>query len=265
MRVPNIVSVVVFLVGALVPPAFSQSAEDVASLRRDIDAVRDTQKVILGELEAIKKLLQQVPPPAPGPVAAGFKEAVLALESAPAKGDPKAKVTLVEFSDFQCPYCGRNFQQVYPQVYEQYVKTGKVRYVFLDFPLESMHPFAFKASVAARCAGAEGKFWEMHDKLFTKQTALAEDALMGYAKELGLNGPSFKECLEGVAHDARIRADMAQGQAAGVTGTPAFLLGLTQPKGARFTAVRNIPGAQPFEAFRAAIDALLAAGPVAGK
>jgi len=221
-----------------------------------MDAIRDGQKVMQNDLEAIKKLLEQGAPAA-GAAPQPFKEAVLSVEGAPMKGDANAKVTLVEFTDFQCPFCGRNFQQVYPQINDEYVKTGKVKYVVRDFPLESIHPFAFKAAEAARCGGEQGKYWEMRDKLFTNQTALAAEDLATYAKAVGLDGAKFKECLDSGKEAAKIRSDLSEGQRAGVTGTPGFFLGLTQPNETTIKAVKNIVGAQPFATFKEAIDTLL--------
>jgi protein-disulfide isomerase len=251
----KIFPVAVFLLGVFAPAAFPQSAEDITSLRRDIDAVRDSQKLIQAQLEAIKKLLEQGPPAGAAPQP--FKEAVLSIEGAPIKGDKNAKVTLVEFTDFQCPFCGRHFQQVYPQIYDEYIKTGKVKYVVRDFPLESIHPFAFKAAVAARCGGEQGKYWEMRDKLFTNQTALAADDLAKYAKDVGLDAAKFKECLDSGKEDAKIRSDISEGRSAGVTGTPGFFVGLTKPNETKITAVKNIVGAQPFASIKEAIDTLL--------
>jgi protein-disulfide isomerase len=256
MRMTKIFPLAVLLLGMLAPAAFPQSADDIKSLRRDIDAVRDSQKVIQNDIADIKKILEQGGPPSGGAPQA-FKETVLSIEGAPMKGDKDAKVTLIEFTDFQCPFCGRSFQQVYPQIYDEYVKTGKVKYVLRDFPLESIHPFAFKAAVAARCGGEQGKYWEMREKLFTNQTALAADDLVGYAKAVGLDGAKFKACVDSGKQDAKIRSDMAEGQKAGVTGTPGFLLGLTQPNETKITAVKNIVGAQPFSSFKDAIDSLL--------
>jgi protein-disulfide isomerase len=258
MRTTKIFPLAVFVLAAFAPAGFSQSAEDIQSLRRDIDSVRDSQRVIRDQLDAITKLLQQGGGPAAGAVPQAFKETVLSLEGAQTQGDKNAKVTLVEFTDFQCPFCGRNFQQTYPQIYNDYVKTGKVRYVARDFPLESIHSFAFKAAEAARCAGDQGKYWEMHDKLFTNQTALAADDLVNYSKAIGVDTGEFKECLESGKEAAKIRSDIAEGSKAGVTGTPGFFLGLTEPNEKTIKATKNIVGAQPYAQFKEAIDSLLA-------
>lgn len=133
-----------------------------------------------------------------------------------------------------------------------------MRYVARDFPLESIHPFAFKAAEAARCAADQGKYWEMHDKLFSNQSALTADDLLNYAKAVGADGAKFKECLDSGKQASKIRSDMAEGQKAGVSGTPGFFLGLTEPNATTVKATKNIVGAQPYANFKEAIDSLLA-------
>jgi protein-disulfide isomerase len=246
------------MVCARTPAAFSQTAEDIQSLRRDADAIRDSQKVIKDQLDAIQKLLQQALSAAAGQPQA-FKEATLNVEGDYSMGDKSAKVTLIEFTDYQCPYCGRNFQQTLPRVVAEYVRTGKVRYILRDFPLEPIHPLAFKAAEAARCGGEQGKYWEMHDRLFSNQSALSGDALLAHAKAVGLDPDKFNDCLASGKEVAKIRGDMAEGQKNGITGTPAFFLGLTQPNERTVKATKRIVGAQPYASFKEAIDDLLIA------
>lgn len=136
------------------------------------------------------------------------------------------------------------------------MQTGKIRYVFKDLPLESIHPQAFKAAEAAECSGEQGKFWEMHDLLFANPKALSPDDLSKHAKTLGLDMPKFQQCLESGKYASEIRKDMAEVQKAGITGTPAFLLGFIESDD-KVKAVRKISGAQPFAAFKDAIDSML--------
>jgi protein-disulfide isomerase len=96
-------------------------------------------------------------------------DAVVAIGDAPVKGNPNAKLTLIEFSDYQCPFCRRHAENTLPSLDKEYIATGKVRYVFHDFPLEAIHPQAFKAAEAAHCAGEQQKYWEMHGRLFANQ------------------------------------------------------------------------------------------------
>ena len=162
------------------------------------------------------------------------------------KGDVNALVTIVEFSDFECPFCGKYVLETYPQLIKEYVDTGKVKYVFRDFPLE-FHLEAQKAAEAAECAGEQGKFWEMHDYLFENQDYLGVDYLKGYAKDLGLDTKDFNECLDSGAMAEEIENDLLDGQSYGVSGTPAF-----------FINGKLISGAQPFSVFKQEIEVALA-------
>ena len=125
-----------------------------------------------------------------------------------------------------------------------------------DLPLESIHPLAFKAAEATHCAGDQGKYWEMHDRLFANQRELARKDLSKHAEALGLDVAAFDRCLDSGKQVARIRKDMAEAQRLQTTGTPTFFLGLTDPKGSQIKGTR-MAGAQPYEAFKAAIERLL--------
>ena len=142
-----------------------------------------------------------------------------------------------------------------PQIEKDYIDTGKMKYVFMDFPLP-MHGQAMKASEAALCAGDQDKFWEMHDRLFANQNALSPEALSKHAEALGLDTTQFKECLDSGKHAAQIKAAMAEGQKAGITGTPGFLLGFIEADG-KVKATRKIPGAVAYAIFKATIDEML--------
>ena len=137
------------------------------------------------------------------------------------------------------------------------MKTGKLRYVVRDFPLEAIHPQAFKAAEAAHCAGDQGKYWEMHVLLFQNQRALGAAELPKYAATLGLDGAKFQTCLDQGVHADAVKRDLAEGMKVGVRGTPTFFLGVVE-NGNKVRVVRVIRGAQPVEAFRQAIDAALA-------
>ena len=237
--------------------ALPQSGEEFQALRKDLESVREGQKNIQKELEAIKGLLEQRPAPGAAqpqqPV-----NLVLSVDGAQSKGDKNAKVTLIEFTDFQCPFCSRHLNQTAPQIDQDYIKSGKVRYVLRDFPIQSIHPLAFKAAEAAHCASEQGKYWEMHEKLFGNQRALTPKDLNAHAEGLGIELSKFQKCLESGKFAAKIRKDLDDGQKAGVTGTPSFFLGLTDSKSSQIKAVRTIKGAQPYAAFKDAIESLLA-------
>ena len=131
----------------------------------------------------------------------------------------------------------------------------------MDFPLESMHKFAFKAAEAARCAGEQGKFWEMHDRLFANQTSL--EPAKPHAEAIGLDVAKFEGCLSAGKYAEAIRKDTAEGAKAGVTGTPAFFLAYTDPNSSKVKTEVQLSGAQPYAAFKAQIDKLLAEQPKA--
>lgn len=161
----------------------------------------------------------------------------------PARGPDNAKVTIVEFSDFECPFCSKAEDSV-NQVMEQY--AGKVKLVFRHFPL-SFHPHAAKAAEAAMCAEEQGKFWEMHKVLFANQQKLGVEDLKAHATTLGLDAAKFNACLDGGSKKALVDADQKAGAEAGVNGTPAF-----------FINGKLLSGALPFPEFKKVIDAELA-------
>jgi protein-disulfide isomerase len=165
-------------------------------------------------------------------------------KTSPAKGAATASVVLVEFSDFQCPFCSR----VVPAVNEVMKTYGdRVRVIFRQFPLNSIHPNAQKAAEASLCAADQEKFWEMHDAMFADQGGLGVDALKGKAQTLGLDSAKFAECLDSGKKAAEVSADLAAGTAAGVTGTPAL-----------FVNGRALSGAVPFDAIAKVIEQELA-------
>ena len=146
----------------------------------------------------------------------------------------------------------------WPEIEKNYVETGKVKYVFRDLPLESIHKLAFKAHEAANCAGEQGKYWEMHDRLYANQNKLRPDDLPQHAEALGLDMSAFNKCLSSDKYAGEIRADIAEADRAGIRGTPTFLLGRTGPDGSKVEAVTIIRGAQPYSQFQQAFDKMLA-------
>ena len=158
----------------------------------------------------------------------------------PVRGDKDAPVTIVEFSDFQCPYC-KTATGTIKQVLDKY--PGKVRLVFRDFPLANIHPLAPKAHEAARCAAEQGKFWEYHDVLFEHSPSLTPDELKQYAKDLKLDAAAFDQCVDSGKYKAAVDQDTQEGLGLGLTGTPSF-----------FINGRQLVGAQPLTAFQKIID-----------
>lgn len=161
-------------------------------------------------------------------------------------GSENAPVTMVEFTDYQCPFCARYFTNTHPQIVEEYIDTGKLRYLVRDLPLP-IHPNAPAAAMAARCAGDQGKYWEMHDLLFNKQTEWqsgnTSEMFPGYAVELGLNSGEFTSCVTSEKYKDQISEDQALAQRIGASGTPAFIINK-----------ELVIGAQPFTAFQQVIE-----------
>jgi protein-disulfide isomerase len=168
----------------------------------------------------------------------------VAYDPARVKGNVNAPVTIVEFSDFQCPYC-RQAEGTLQAVLAKY--GNKVKLAFMDFPLREIHPRAQSAAEAARCAGEQGKFWEYHDVLYADQAKLEPPALLASARGLGLNEQSFQSCLESGRFKSKIEADLAEGQRAGVSGTPGFFINGV-----------FLSGSQPQAEFEKVIDTQLA-------
>ena len=165
--------------------------------------------------------------------------AEVGVDGAPARGSAKAPVTIVEFSDFLCPFCKRA-QSTLSEVAAKY--GDEVRFVFRDFPVEQLHPGARKAAEAARCAGDQGKFWPYHDVLFEKAKGTPDD-LKAYARQVGLDAATFENCLTSAKHAGTVQKDLEEGARLGINGTPTF-----------FVNGRMIVGAQPLEAFVQVIE-----------
>ena len=168
------------------------------------------------------------------------------VDDDPFMGNKNAPVTVIEFSDFQCPFCGRFRSETFDQIKKQYIDTGKVKFVFRDFPLTSIHPMAQKAAEAAECADDQGKFWEYHDLIFERQASLSINSLKQWGVELELNANDFNKCLDSGKYSSEVNKDASDAQGAGGQGTPFFIIG-NQP----------VSGAQPFAAFQAAIESQL--------
>lgn len=231
----------------------AQSNQELEALKKEIEELKENQKILRREFEAIKNLFRgrQVP------LQQEFQNLILGVDGSPFKGDKNAPLTLIEFSDYQCPFCARHFQEVFPRIESDYIKTGKVRYVFRDFPIESVNLQAFRAAEAAHCAGEQGKFWEMHDRLFANQSALGSKHLSQHAQALGLDLANFQECLDRGRQGAKIRKDMADGERAGIRGTPMFFIGRAQPKDTKIKVLRVLRGSQSYSTFKEILDSLL--------
>lgn len=179
------------------------------------------------------------------------------IAGAPAEGPANALVALIEYSDYECPFCIRHFEQTMPRIRQNYVATGKIRYVFRDFPIDQNHPQAIRAHEAAHCAQEQGKFWEMHGRLFSPAGSHTPIALEDRAKEAGLDAAAFRACVASGRSTAGIRQRASVVTSLGATGTPWFFVGIRDPKTDQVRIVRPIGGAAPYEQFASAIDAVL--------
>ena len=184
------------------------------------------------------------------------------VEDDPVLGDTNAPITIIEFSDYECPFCKRHFDQTLPQLISQYVNSGKVKIVFRDFPLSFHDPMATKEAVAANCAkdqGGDKKYFEFHDEIFKRTISngngLNDDKIKQIASDLKLNSGKFTACLSNKATEDEVKKDIADGQAAGASGTPTFVIGKSAADG--IIAGELLVGAQPLAAFQALIDPLL--------
>lgn len=196
---------------------------------------------------------------APAPEEA-FPAASTTIDDDPFKGNKDgAKIAIVEFSDFECPFCQRHYQQTYRSLLENYVDSGDAIYVFRDYPL-SFHPQAVPAANAANCArelGGDDTFFQYHDKLFEGDVASAsKDTYIGYANDLGLDSGKFTSCVDGNKYKDEIDADMADGSSAGVTGTPGFVIGTLDGDGN--VTGKRVSGAYPYADFERIIEEFLA-------
>jgi protein-disulfide isomerase len=182
----------------------------------------------------------------------------ISADNDPIIGDLNAPITIIEFSDFQCPFCARFHIQTLPLILEEYIEQGKVKLVFRDFPIQSIHQNALPASIAAECANEQGKFKEMHDMLFDNQnkwnnqdTADALSLFSQYATNIQLEQDTFDSCLTNGKYIDEIKKDLDDGREYGVSGTPGFFVGNDE------IGYVELKGAQPFESFKKIIDAQL--------
>ena len=179
----------------------------------------------------------------------------ISTDNDPVIGKLNAPVTIIEFSDFQCPFCAKFHLETLPLIMNEYINEGQVKLVFRDFPIQSIHPNALPASLAAECANEQGKFKEMHDVLFENQKEWNKQSIDNviitfnqYASGMGLDGNTFDSCLKNGKYVEEIQKDLNDGRTYGISGTPGFFVGNDQ------IGFIELKGAQPFENFKKVID-----------
>jgi protein-disulfide isomerase len=232
-------------------PSDPWGGDDISNLTQEVKALREEQRRLIDLLDEIKKLLAanvpgrpELQPPAPPTVLSTLDETF--------RGEKEATVSIIEYADFECPYCGQYEREIYPQIAKNYIQTGKVKYFYRDLPLP-MHPHALVAARAARCAGEQGKLWEMHDSLFANQNALRDVDMPGRAQKLGLDPSRFSECLSSDRYTDEINRSAAEAEKMGIGGTPTFFIGTIALDG-KVTNVKMILGVRHYDAFKSAIE-----------
>ena len=220
-----------------------------APLRDEVRALRDEVRTLQQDMRDLKQALA-------ARRAGGWEkvDAVVGPEDSPQLGARDARLVLIEFSDYQCPYCVRHYTETFKQLERDYIASGKLRYVVAEMPIAQIHPLASKAAEAARCAREQGKFWEMHGRLFSNPRQL--EPWSAHAEALGLDAGAFQTCLDSGRHAEEINRNAAAAQQSGISSTPTFLLGIATGDTVRVT--RRLRGAAPYAAFKAEIDTLLA-------
>ena len=184
---------------------------------------------------------------------ASAQKGFIGIDDDPQLGDRNAKVTIIEFGDYQCPFCRQFWRETYPRLKKEYIDTGKVRLVYRDFPQEEPHPEALATAMAAECADDQGRYFEYHDKVFQEQDRRGRDVvryrvadLKRWAEDLKLDTAAFNQCLDSNKYRDEARKDYADGMNVGISGTPIF-----------FINGRVLAGAHPFAAFQKVIEEAL--------
>jgi protein-disulfide isomerase len=228
-----------------------------------IERIERTQEKLLLELRALTAQLGDlraalsVVSSRSGRAATPAAKTKVSLLGAPTRGKPAAPVAIIEYADFQCPYCAVFFRMTLPAIEHAYIETGKVLFAFRHLPLVEIHPRALPAGRAAGCAANQGRFWEYHDRLFTDPAALDDETLMATATAVGLDAGRFRECFGSAESTARIQQEASA--AAGLlvaAGTPTFLIGRLNPDGSVAVSDR-VDGTREFEVFQRVLDRLL--------
>ncbi len=219
-----------------------------------LESLRNELRALRAEVGQLRKSVNEIHRAAVRPKAPPSPTTVR-LDGDAVMGSPDAKVAIVEFSDFQCPYCLRFHSNTFPQLRENYIDTGKVQYIFRDFPLKQIHPKAVAAAVAANCSGLQGKYWEMHHGLYINQRRLGPELYNELATSTGLDLAAFQACMEDPEQVKEVEKDLAYGQSVGIRGTPHYFVGRIE--GDQVVDVKPLSGAQPYQAFANIIDPLL--------
>jgi protein-disulfide isomerase len=223
--------------------------------KNDDDALTRVQgETILKQLAEIRTTLERIEKqPRAGARPNVPTTASASTKGRPALGDPEAGVTVVEFTDYQCPFCSRFERSTFKQLKQNYIDTGKVRWVVLDMPL-SFHKDALFASQAAHCANEQDKFWELRELFFQNQKKLQPEDIARYAQQVGIKPEAFNTCINSNRYQENIQRDITEAGKQRITGTPTFVIGMSAPD---VVSGKRIVGAQHYNVFSSEIEALL--------
>lgn len=216
--------------------------KQLQEIRRELKAARTDIQKLRREVASIQAAM---------PGQRKTKISNVLIGDKPRLGDTNAKIAIIEFSDFQCPYCGRHVKKTIPKLKSTYIDSGKVQYVMRDFPL-SIHRQAKSAAIAANCAGEQGKYWQVHDALFKKKTGFKRELYLSIAKDLHLDEGEYITCLDDPKSMKAVDNDVSYASSIGVTATPKFFIG--KVNGGEITDVVSISGARSFDLFKSVID-----------
>lgn len=195
---------------------------------------------------------------APPPYSAKDVNLNLTMDETQIAGNRNANVVLVEFADYECPHCRQFAKDTMKKIEHDYIDTGRIAFVFRDFPIESSHPHAFSAALAALCAGEQGHLWEMNHKLLAESSVLAREDLFRDAEAMRLDMVKFGGCFADDRTAARLRQRMREAGELGVDGTPMFILGIRKPGSNIMKGLRMIEGGYRYDVFKATLDMLIA-------
>jgi protein-disulfide isomerase len=241
----------------------SSSNQPAPSVQEQLDALKKGQERILQELEALKALIQHTPARsemAARPSATNL--IILNVHGEPFRGSSNAPIAIVEYSDFNCPFCRKYAHDIFPRIDEKLIKTGKIKYFFRDLP-EPGDAKSFLLARAARCAGEQQRFWEMHARLFATEDKTEREDVDFQARAIGLDLDRFNACMSSGRYAAAIRRSVLTARRAGINGTPGFVIGTLSDDGDVVRASQVLVGAEDYETFEKIVAELPSAKPAA--
>jgi protein-disulfide isomerase len=240
----------VFAIWALTQTVAGAQTKAGTEVMTKLSELESEVRALRNEVIRLSDLLKSLMSPAP---VLDIDPVDIEIADLPRKGSPKARVAVIEFSDFECPFCGRHAASTLKDIQRVYVDTGKVQYIFRHLPLVQLHPSARRVAEVAACAHEQKKFWGFHDQAFANQKALRQPDLIRYAEAEGLDVSELDSCIASGRAKSMVENDLALASKLDLTGTPSFLIGLLQANGT-VQATKKIVGGHPFPVFQATLD-----------